>query len=120
MWACLCLLLTGCAAKGQIGSTVGPSAIRQIRLGMSEQEVEKILGRPIRVRPWGSDAAVHDYGVKGWGQGIAFWIHFGRGVVELVHVEQYHAIRDHHALYELQAGRPAFESADFTAAFSRR
>src|SRR5690349_825486 len=85
----LCLLIAACGVTPQMARTVNATSIRQVKIGMSERQVEGILGPPIRVRPWGPDSTLHDYAVRGaLGQGIAVWIHVKQHAVAEVQVTQ--------------------------------
>ena len=108
--------LTACSPR--MSERVDPSSIRSIGIGMSEQRVIERLGKPLRIRPWGSDAVLHDYALPGWApSGPSLWVHFEGGRVRTVHGTRHRIIGDDYAVYEARADRPMFERSDFEPIF---
>jgi hypothetical protein len=45
-------------------SSVDPTSIRSIKVGMTDRKVTAIWGQPIEIRPWGSGAEICDSRVR--------------------------------------------------------
>jgi SmpA/OmlA family protein len=116
--ACVAILLGGCSSP-QVASNVSPSAIRSIKVGMTEQQVTAILGQPLRKRPWGPESVIYDYAIPGWGlSSPSLWISFTHGSVQTVNAKRHRLIADDQAIFELRADQPIFESPAFESTFS--
>jgi hypothetical protein len=111
--------VSGCAPP-QIVSQLNPASIRSIRVGMTEQQVTTILGKPLRIRPWGEASAIYDYAIPGWGfSSPALWIYLEKGMVHTVQGKRYQMFGQDKAVYEARGDRPTFESPEFESTFSR-
>jgi hypothetical protein len=117
--ACVTIAATGCR-RPQMVSTVDPTSIRSIEIGMTEQQVTAILGPPLQIRPWGPTGAIYDYAIPGWALwSPGLWIQFENGGVQTIQGKRHPILGDDHAVYELRADRPPFERPDFESTFSR-
>lgn len=104
----------------QMVARVDPASIRSIKIGMTEQQVTAILGQPLRIRPWASNAVIYDYAIPGWtSSSPGLWIYFEKGAVSTVQGKRHRLIGDDEAVYESRADRPTFESPDFESTFGR-
>jgi hypothetical protein len=113
------VVLSGCASP-RVAPSINPTAIRSVKIGMTEQHVTAILGQPLRIRPWGPGAVIYDYAVPGWAVwSPELWIQFERGSVRTVHGKRHRLIGDDRAVYEARADRATFESPDFERTFNR-
>ena len=118
-FACGAIAVASCRAP-QIVSRVDPTSIRSIKVGMTELQVTAILGEPLRIRPWGTNAVIYDYAISGWAlSSPGLWIYFEKGAVSTVQGKRHRMIGEDEAVYEARAGRPTFESPDFEPTFSR-
>lgn len=117
--ACVTVALASCRSP-QIASSVNPTSIRSVKIGMTEQQVTAILGQPLRIRPWGPSAVIYDYAVPGWAlSSSGLWIYFEKGAVRTVQGKRHRLIGNDQAVYEARNDRPTFESPDFESTFNR-
>ena len=110
------LLLGAC---GRQVSNLSAEAIRQVRVGMSVQEVEAILGKPLEVRTGSVGHTIHDYAFPRV-SGPSMWISFEGDRVSVVHVKLHKLLGEDRAIYEEAAHHPRFETPEFEASFRRR
>jgi outer membrane protein assembly factor BamE (lipoprotein component of BamABCDE complex) len=111
------IVAVSCAPQTAIG--VNPVAIRQVKVGMTKQQVTAILGEPLRVRAWSPDDAIFDYAIPGW-RGPGLWVHFNKDSVTTVQASQHFVFEDAKPIYEEAAHHPTFETEEFESMFSSR
>ena len=88
---------------------------------MTEREVTAILGKPLRVRPWGAGGSIGDYAIPGWAvSSPGLWISFRNGAVDTVQGKLHRLIGEDRGVYEARADRATWESPEFEAVFDRR
>jgi hypothetical protein len=113
------LAASACGGAPRIAPGMTPTAIRSVKMGMTQQQVIAILGPPLRVRPWGHNSVIFDYAVPGWATSSpGLWVHVENETVSTVQAKQYHLIRDDEAVYELSRGHPVFETPAFEPLFN--
>lgn len=116
---CAAMATVGCRSP-QMASRVDPQSVRSIKIGMTEQEVTAMLRQPLRTRPWGDGAVIHDYAIPGWAvSSPALWIYFEKGEVRNVQAKRHRVFGEDQALYEVRADGQTFESPDFQSTFNR-
>jgi hypothetical protein len=113
----IAITLIGCSSP-RVARGISSNAIRSIKVGMTEGQVKMILGQPLRIRPWGSDAVVYDYAIPGWAlSSPSLWVFFDKGSVQTVQANRHRLVGDDQAVYEARADRPTFEGAAFESTF---
>ena len=114
----IAMTFLGCSSP-RVAPGISPNAIRSIKVGMTEGQVKAILGQPLRIRPWGSDAVVYDYAIPGWAlSSPSLWVFFDKGSVQTVQANRHRLVGDDQAVNEAHADRPTFESTAFESTFS--
>jgi hypothetical protein len=118
VFVCVIMAVSSCRPP-QVAPTVTPHAIRSIEIGMTEQQVGAILGRPLQIRPWGPDSSIYDYAIPGWGASSAsLWIYFRDGAVQEIQAKRVPFLGDSQLLYFARVDTDTFEAPDFEATFN--
>lgn len=112
---CAAVISMHCGIGGQVASGVNATAIRRIKVGMTQRQVIAIMGQPLRIRTEGTNDTIFDYAVPGL-TGASLWIHFDRGAVTTVQATR-RFLLDKRAVYEEAAHHGTFETPEFASLF---
>ena len=105
----------------RVAPGVTPAGIRAVRVGMTHDEVVRILGQPLQSRTWGPGGTVLDYArphpLAPWSSRL--WVYLLDGRVDTVQGERVPLIANKRGVYLLRSDRPQWTSTEFEATFQR-
>ena len=103
----------------RVAPGVTPTAIRAVRVGMTHDEVARILGQPLQSRTWGLGGTVLDYArphpLAPWSSRL--WVYLRNGRVDTVQGERVPLIANKRGVYLLRTDRAEWASTEFEATF---